>query len=345
MVDSPRHTHRLLCRCRYSGPRHQRFVPGRRVLDIFTDGSTIDGQVGASAVIPRLQQERRCYMGTEYTTTVFEAELQGLAMATNLALEVKEARNRNLWAVNVYVDNQAAIRASANPGRQSGQYLLRDVVQGIDKLRDAGIRVQIHWIPAHVGVLGNEKTDKAAKAAAQGPRVYSRRIYYLLATCRQALRRRVTKQWASDWENGTSGRATFHLEKEPNPKVLAKHNGLQRPLSSLITQLRTGKIGLAHYLHKIRRRDSPRCPCAQGIQTVRHVLTECPRTQDLRKELLGRTNDVRKILNDPALAKSAAILLLRGNLLGQFQDVREIEDLNPEPPNNPGTGGSRTSNY
>ena len=221
------------------------------VLDIFTDGSTIDGQVGASAVIPRLQQERRCYMGTEYTTTVFGAELQGLAMATNLTLEVKEARNRNLWAVNVYVDNQAAIRASANPGQQSGQYLLRDVVQGIDKLRDAGIRVQIHWIPAHVGVPGNEKADKAAKAAAQGPRVYSRRIYYLLATCRQALRRRVTKQWASDWENGTSGRTTFHLEKEPNPKVLAKHNGLRRPLSSLITQLRTGKIGLAHYLHKI----------------------------------------------------------------------------------------------
>ncbi len=107
-----------------------------------------------------------------------------------------------------------------------------------------------------------------------------------------------------------------------------------------------GKIGLAHYLHEIRRRDSPRCPCAQGIQTVRHVLIECSRTQDLRKKLLGRTHDVRKILKDPALAKSAVILLLRGNLLGQFQDVREVpEDLNPEPPDDPETGGSRTANY
>lgn len=63
------------------------------VLDIFTDSSAIDGQVGASAVIPKLQQGRLCYMGTECMTTVFEAELQGLAMATSLALEVKESQN------------------------------------------------------------------------------------------------------------------------------------------------------------------------------------------------------------------------------------------------------------
>lgn len=300
-ADDAIRTHDINALCRDDG-----------VLDIFTDGSAIDGQVGASAVVPRLRQGRMCYMGTEHTTTVFGAELQGLAMATNFALELKETQNRDLWAVNVYVDNQAAIRASANPGRQSGQYLLRDVVQGIDKLRDAGIRVQIHWIPAHVGVQGNEEADKAAKAAAKGSKVYTRKVYHLLATCKQSLRRRVARQWAGEWENGTSGRATFLLEKEPNPKVLAKHNGIRRPLSSLITQLRTGKIGLAHYLHKIQRRDSPRCPCSQGIQTVRHVLTECSRTQDLRKEVLGRTHDVRKILKDPALARSAAILMLRG---------------------------------
>lgn len=200
---------------------------------------------------------------------------------------------------------------------------------------------------SHIGIPGNEEADKAAKAAARGPKVYSRKIYYLMATCKQSLRRRVARQWASEWENGTTGGVTFYLEKEPNPKVLAKYTGIRRPLSSLITQLRTGKIGLAHYLHKIRRRDSPRCPCSQGIQTVRHVLTECSRTQDLRKELLGRAHDVQKILKDPALAKSAAILLLRGNLLGQFRDVTEApEDLCPEePPEGPGTGGSRTANY
>ncbi|KAA6409147.1 MAG: hypothetical protein FRX48_06700 [Lasallia pustulata] len=233
--------------------------------------------------------------------------------------ESEETQRQNLWAVNIYVYNQAAIRASANLGRQSGQYLLKEIVQVIDRLRGAGIRVQIHWIPAHVGVPGNEEADIAAKTAAQGSRTYSREVFYMLATCKQKLRKRVFRRWAKEWENGATGRTIFHLEKELNLGVLTKHTGIRRPLSSLITQLRTGKIALAHYLHRIQRRDSPRCPCSQGIQTVRHILTECPRTQNLREELLGRAHDIRRTLKDSALVKAAAILVLQGNLMGQFQ--------------------------
>ena len=205
------------------------------VLDIFTDGSAIGGYVGAAAVAPRLKEGRLCYMGTEEMTTVFGAELQGIVMATAMTMTIKETQIQNLWAVNIYVDNQAAIRASANPGRQSGQYLLKEIVQGIDRLRGAGIRVQIHWIPAHVGVPGNEEADRAAKTAAQGPRTYSREVFYMLATCKQKLRKRVFRQWAKEWENGVTGRTIFHLEKEPNLGVLTKHTGIRRPLSSLIT--------------------------------------------------------------------------------------------------------------
>ena len=42
-----------------------------RVLDIFTDGSAIEGQVGAAAVALRVKEGRVCYMGTEGVTTVF----------------------------------------------------------------------------------------------------------------------------------------------------------------------------------------------------------------------------------------------------------------------------------
>ena len=105
------------------------------------------------------------------------------------------------------------------------------------------------------------------------------------------------------------------------------------------------KIALAHYLHKIQRQDSPRCPCSQGIQTVRHILTECPRTQDLWEELLGQAQDVKRILKDSALVKAAAILVLWGNLLRQFQEVTEaLGDLEAEKPlRDPGTDGSMTA--
>jgi len=155
-------------------------------------------------------------------------------------------------------------------------------------------------------------------------------VWHLIATCKTRLRRQVAKEWAQDWKNGTAGRATFSMEQRPDRRVLDKHTGLLRPINSLITQLRTGKIGMAHHLHTIGRADSPRCLCDLGIQTVRHVLVECLRTQDLREELLGRANDTKKILRDSALAKATAILMLRSNLLGQFQAVEETpEDLAP----------------
>ena len=84
--------------------------------------------MGAAAVAPRVKEGRVCYMGTEEVTTVFGAELQGIAMATTMAMTIKETQIQNMWAVNIYVDNQAAIQAAANPGQQSGQYLLKDIV-------------------------------------------------------------------------------------------------------------------------------------------------------------------------------------------------------------------------
>ncbi len=299
----------------------------RGTLEIYMDGSAIGGHVGAAAVASGIAQAQKCYMGTDETFTVYAAELQGLVMATSLARRARH-NDPDIWAVNIYSDNQAGIQAAEKPETQSGQYLLRDLVKGLDDLREKNIRVQIHWIPAHIGVPGNEEADRAAKEAAQSPRMMIRPIYHLTVTCKQLFKKRVMKEWANEWENGTTGRVTFSLEKEPTRKVLDKHTGVRRPISSLITQLRTGKIGLAHYLHRIGRHNSPRCPCDQGIQTVRHVLVECSRTQDLRDELLGRTNDIKKILGNSALVKSAAILILRANLLRQFQAVTEVsEDL------------------
>lgn len=65
----------------------------------------------------------------------------------------------------VCIDNQAAIQAVHNPGASSGQYLVKWIVWLINNLRNKGVEIELHWVPAHIGIKGNEQADVAAKQA------------------------------------------------------------------------------------------------------------------------------------------------------------------------------------
>ena len=66
------------------------------MLDIFTDGSIIEGYVRAAAVALRVKEGRVCYIGTEEVTTVFKAELQSIAITTIMTMTIKETQIQNI---------------------------------------------------------------------------------------------------------------------------------------------------------------------------------------------------------------------------------------------------------
>lgn len=55
--------------------QHDQTRKDRHTLAIYTDGSAIDGHVGAAATAPTAKTRRMKYMGTVKSATVFAAEL------------------------------------------------------------------------------------------------------------------------------------------------------------------------------------------------------------------------------------------------------------------------------
>jgi len=74
-------------------------------LYIYTDGSDIDGHVGAAAWCEQLDQTSKMYMGTSFDSTVYAAELMGISQALSMAIQ----SGRETRRVFIFTDNQASI--------------------------------------------------------------------------------------------------------------------------------------------------------------------------------------------------------------------------------------------
>jgi ribonuclease HI len=332
-----------------------------RTILFFTDGSGYEGQVGASAVAPREGIFQRRYLGTIGESTVYIAELNGIEMAIARFVNQHHDRPRRLV---IFSDCQAAIQAVQNPKRSSGQFVLAAIYDHVRTLRSTQLHhqqtptfdqipIEIRWIPAHVGVPGNETADVEAMLAATGGggrgrmdsppagdsaanQIQSPGDRVLLASiAKRRVRRRIKERWAQEWAKERTGKPNQRLVKAPDKKVLRLFESLSKPYTSILIQMRSMRIALNHFLFKIKAADSDECYCGEGSQTPRHILMQCPLYADLRKTFLdkirmtdlGDSTDYDAIISHSQATRYVAEFTLQTGLLGQFRHV----EFEPEP--------------
>ncbi|KAJ7105070.1 hypothetical protein C8R43DRAFT_906788 [Mycena crocata] len=139
------------------------------VVRLFSDGSLIDGKVGAAAVLMVdgvVTREKGVQLGTEKRYGVYEAEGVGEVLAMEL---LREERREIRGRIPHGVDNTSAIHAvtSGKPG--GGKYIWDIYHRRRRKALEEhpGAKLQVVWTPGHVDIPGNEAADEAAKRAAQ----------------------------------------------------------------------------------------------------------------------------------------------------------------------------------
>ena len=268
---------------------HQQILERKNHLHnalFYTDGSGINGQIGAASALPAMNLTIRAYLGEAHLFTVYSGELEGILLALWTARDHLWLKTRIL----IFKDSQASIQAISNPGNQSGQSILVNIVTAIDSLRDQGKEVEFHWIPAHQEIEGNELADTAAKQATgwkkkrkrngrieerhDGKKAAQTQIPHLRSARSQANWDFVKKAWEDEWTSEKRGRDLRILTPSPSPHTLRSHTQIRKGYSAIITQMRTGKIGLRHLLclRKVPGFIDPRFTCRNDNQTVRHPM-------------------------------------------------------------------------
>ena len=142
--------------------KHDATQHKQNMLCIYTDGSGIDGHVGAAAFCPNMSQTILQYLGSEEEHNVYSAE----ATAFELAVEIVQTNPPSFTKCVIYADSQVAIKGINNPNKQSGQGVLISAIRKIKSLANTrNMHTEIKWIPGHKDIKANEEADKATKQA------------------------------------------------------------------------------------------------------------------------------------------------------------------------------------
>src|SRR5204862_6080703 len=99
-------------------------------------------------------------LGSEKHYNVFIGEVTAVQLAVEILRDDHDFR-----ICYIYSDSQAAIKAIDKPRRQSGQQIIKELLDCIDEvtLQHPQLRIILIWISGHIGIEGNERADTEAK--------------------------------------------------------------------------------------------------------------------------------------------------------------------------------------
>ena len=169
---------------------------------------------------------------------------------------------KKMGNIAIFTDSLSTLQAlnSADPDQ-----MIQGLHSSLAKLT-AQFTVSLQWVPAYVGLTGNEKADRLAKISSQAPQTQNPVTY------------REAKTLFHSWYNGDW--------KKCNGGYQAHHDliwRLERAQQTTIFRLRTGHYSLSAHLKRIGISDTSLCECGQADQTPDHVLQSCPKYAERRQ--------------------------------------------------------------
>lgn len=259
---------------------------------IFTDGSKLDNSVGCSFNVGHTST---CFK-LNPNASVFTAELYAFLRA----LLFIQSDNRNCFLI--CSDSLSSLQALERFFPIDS--LSQQIQTILTELKARGTKVALCWIPGHVGIVGNERADAAAKRATTKTHIDFNKIP--ASDAKGLLKQTLWKRWQTSWEAVKNNKLRTI---KPNVRVWASSSRRSRREEVVTARMRLGHSRITHGF-LLNREDPPSCDvCSQPV-TVKHILIECPKYRATRR-LLDMPQELQEILADSQEAVDRLITFLK----------------------------------
>ena len=191
--------------------------------------------------------------------SIFTAE----AHAILLALECIEHSNRKRFLI--FTNSMSCLQALDH--LKFDHPIIEEIISKLMSLKASGFDLHLCWLPGHVGILGNERAGRAAKAAR---RTDMQPCLIPPSDFKPIIRKHITAMWQATWDESPLNK--LH-EIAPIVNEPRTHHLSTRRDQSVFNRCR---IGHSRLTHEFLLKGEPPLECipCNFLLTIKHLLIE-----------------------------------------------------------------------